>query len=261
MADQVPGIPGVPNMASQEAAIAGAAAANFTAQEKKVIQERGGEADEVRAFTQVLKDGPLTADVANIENEESNATPQHTTAELKGRRRDHKKMLRNSPITAPRDKLEITNVLPDTFEERKEEEERGRGQEKPENPEMVLKEETAAMAKELKLNPTELFKRLEMEQKQLHYLISRIKELHLQRLVAEKREAFTKITEQIRQESLASVSREAFPWLEEQLNRLTLGAAEYKLKLLQSLEKLEFDQERHNDMFWLVKVIEYYASK
>jgi len=259
MADQVPGIPGVPNMAGQEAAIAGAAAANFTGQEKKVIQERGGEADEVRAFTQVLKEGPLTADIENIENEESNATPQHTPAELKGRRRDHRRMLHHSPIYAPREKVEITNVLPDKYNE---EADTGSKPKEPKtNPETELKEETAALAKELKFNPTELFKRLEMEQKQLHYLISRIKELHLQRLVTEKREAFTKITEQIRQESLASVKKEAFPWLEEQLNRLTLGAAEYKLKLLQSLEKLEFDQERHNDMFWLVKVIEYYASK
>ncbi|MBU0502615.1 MAG: hypothetical protein ABIH69_04700 [bacterium] len=262
MADQVPGTGAInPNMGGAEAAIAGSSGAIFSAQDRKIIQERGGEADEVRGFNQVLREGPLTSDIENIENEESNAAPKHTTSELKGRQRDHKRMLKHSPVTAPREKIEITLKSPDEDEEGKEEEQ-GRGEGRgTENPELILKEETAAIAKELRLNPTELFKQIEIEQKQLHFLISRIKELHLQRLLAEDTADFKKITERIIHESQASVGKEAYPWLEEQLNKLTLHAAQYKLGLFKSLQTMEFNPERHKNIEWLEQAIEYYASK
>jgi len=124
-----------------------------------------------------------------------------------------------------------------------------------------LTAETVLMAKELKFNPTELFNKLAIEQDQLHYLISRIKELHLQRLLAETKDDFYKITERIRLESLTGINKEARLWLEAQLDKLTLGAAEYKHSLLQSLQKMEFDQDRHKDLEWLAKTIEFYSAK
>lgn len=246
------------NIGNQEAAIVGSSGAIFTAADRQIIKQRVGEINPEHDFIDVMREGTLAPDVEDVENEESNATPQHTPVELKGRRRDHRHMLKHSTIYGTRERVEITNALPDNYEE---------GQAPPPQPpaEMTaaaeLTAETVLMAKELKFNPTELFNKLAIEQDQLHYLISRIKELHLQRLLAETKDDFYKITERIRLESLTGINKEARLWLEAQLDKLTLGAAEYKHSLLQSLQKMEFDQDRHKDLEWLAKTIEFYSAK
>ncbi|MEE8638702.1 MAG: hypothetical protein V3T21_06670, partial [Candidatus Margulisiibacteriota bacterium] len=106
--------PIIPNMGGQEAAVAGSSAVIFTATDKKVIEERSGRIDRNQSFIDVLKNRPLTPEV---ENEETNVKPQQDVRELEGRHREHQRMLKHSPLYTPREQVEITNELPDNYEE------------------------------------------------------------------------------------------------------------------------------------------------
>jgi hypothetical protein len=96
-----------------------------------------------------------------------------------------------------------------------------------------------ALAKELNLSPVEIFDKFLVEQKELHSLISRIKELHLKRLLTNSTKEFKKLSELIRKETLASARPEARAWVEEQLEKLTHSALEYKQRLSQSLKEFQ----------------------
>ncbi|MEE8637937.1 MAG: hypothetical protein V3T21_02720, partial [Candidatus Margulisiibacteriota bacterium] len=85
--------------------------------------------------------------------------------------------------------------------------------------------------------------------------VSRIKEHHLKRLLSETKEEFEAISEEIKKETLASAKPEAKAWIEAQLDKLTLEAAEYKLNLIKSLQKMEFNPEHKKNIKWLKKII------
>lgn len=238
--------PIIPNISGQEAAVAGSSAIIFTATDRKIIEERGGRIDRNLSFIDLLKDKPLTPEV---ENEETNVKPQQDIKELEGRYRKHRQMLKHSALYTPREQVKISNRLPDSYEEPKQ---------------IVMKsedttinsllEETAAIAKELKLNPAEIFDKFALEQKELHSLICRIKELHLKRLLTDIQKEFESLTKEIEKETLSSAKPEAKPWLEAQLNKLTLDAAEYKLDLLKSLQSMDFNAQRKKNIKWLQEI-------
>ena len=244
--------PIVPNMGGQEAAVAGSAAVIFTATDKKVIEERGGRTNRNLSFLEALKERPLTPEV---ENEETNVKPHQDVKELEGRLREHQRMLKHSTLYVPREQVEIKNELPDSYEEPRKivlapEIQPLPAQAKTKEETKVI-EETAAIAKELKLDPSEIFDKFALEQKELYSLISRIKDLHLKRLLTENQSAFKNLTEEIKKETLASAKAEAQVWLEAQLDKLTLDAAEYKLNLLKSLQSMEFNPQRKKIVRWL----------
>ena len=107
--------------------------------------------------------------------------------------------------------------------------------------------ETAKLAKELNLDAGEMFDKFALDQEALHGLIYKIKELHLKRLFSGTSEEFETLTKEIKQETIASGRPEAREWLSTQLDGLTKEAAEYKLKLLKSLDSIGLNshQEKH----------------
>ncbi|KPJ64142.1 hypothetical protein AMJ44_13325 [candidate division WOR-1 bacterium DG_54_3] len=247
-----PIVPIIPNMGGQEAAVAGSSAVIFTATDKKVIEERSGRIDRNRSFLEALKERPLTPEV---ENEETNVKPHQDIKELEGRHREHQRILKHSTLYVPREQVEIKNELPDAYEESKEvalEPEKRALPLSPESKEETkIIEKTVAIAKELKLNPSEIFDKFALEQNDLYSLISRIKDLHLKRLLTENQSEFEGLTEEIRKGTLSSAKAEAQAWLEAQLDKLTLDAAEYKLNLLKSLQSMEFNPQRKKIVRWL----------
>lgn len=98
-----------------------------------------------------------------------------------------------------------------------------------------MRKETAALIKELNLDPAELYDKFALEQQDLHNLVYRIKELHLNRLLSTTRGEFEELTEEIKKETLAAGRPEAHEWLESQLDKLTRDATEYKSKLKKSM--------------------------
>jgi hypothetical protein len=243
-------------MGGQEAAVAGSSAVIFTATDKKVIEERGGRIDRNLSFLEALKERPLTPEV---ENEETNVKPHQDIKELEGRHREHQRILKHSTLYVPREQVEIKHELPDAYEESREivlEPEKKPRPLSPESKEETkVIEKTVAIAKELKLNPSEIFDKFALEQKELYHLISRIKDLHLKRLLTESQADFENLTEEIKKETLASAKAEAQTWLEAQLDKLTLDAAEYKLNLLKSLQSMEFNPQLKNTVRWLRKTV------
>ncbi len=246
--------PIIPNMNPQAEAVAGNQAAIFTATDRKILEEIAGEIDRSRSFIDVLKDRPLTPEV---ENEETTVKLNQDIKELNSRIREHRQILKHSTLYTPREHVEISNQLPDTYEEQE--------QTAPEispddeatintNKDKEVHAKTVAMVKELNLNPAEIFDKFALEQEDLHNLVSQIKDLHLKRLLTENQKEFESISEEIKKETLAASKPEAKDWLTGQLNKLTREAIEYKLRLLKSLQDMDFNAERKKNIKWLKKI-------
>jgi hypothetical protein len=257
--------PVIPNYGYQAEAISGNQAVTFTATDRKIIEERGGTVDKTRSFLDLLSKKPL---MPEVENEETTIRPEQNIQELENRYKEHKKILKSSPIHMAKDRVEISDgSIPP-------EENVSIGAQsvptevmtkKAENPDSAeikkIKEETIAIAKELELNPVELFEKIELEQKELYNLICRIKELHLKRLLTETQKEFITLSEEIKRITLVSIKPEAKSWLEAQLDSITHMAAEYKLRLLTSMQSLEFNAKRERNIFWLKKIVADSSSK
>ncbi|MBU1027031.1 MAG: hypothetical protein KKA31_04800, partial [Candidatus Margulisbacteria bacterium] len=200
-----------PNFGGQEGAVAGNLAAVFTAQDRKVIAERSGRYDSDRdiSFMEALKEGSL---IPNVENEETTVNPHQEVNEIEGRMRQHKQILKHSTLYNPRDTVEIRNELPDTYEEGSspltDEELEALSKHADSEEDKAMIQETASIVKELKLNPAEIFDKFSLEQKQLYSLVSRIKDLHLKRLLTEDEQEFKRLSDQIKHDSLSHAKEE-----------------------------------------------------
>jgi hypothetical protein len=244
-----------PNISAQAEGIAGSAAANFTGTERKIIEEMGGKLDPKSSFFDVLKNKPLNA---KVENQEITVKSDQDVNKMEQQVRQHRKVLQESPYRVPRERVEIKQQLPDTFEES-------------EQPKMVvdkndqasvkkehsldIHQDTVAIVKELNLKPSEILDKFNLEQKGLLSLVSRIKDFHLKRLLTESEVDFSSISDTIKKDTLASAKPASKAWLSTELDKLTKDAAIYKLKLLKSLQSLEYTKQRENNINWLTKVI------
>lgn len=242
--------PVVPNMGGQEAAIAGSQAIVFTATDRKIIEERGGKIDKARSFLDVLKDKPLTP---KVENEQTDVRPETDLKALEGRKREHKRMLKHSPLHVPQEKVEINNKLPDEYEESNAPvlEPAATKQERTEQ-----KPTATSGKKTAKPDPGKVFDNLSAEQNKMHSLKSRVKNYHLKRLLTNDEVEFQTLSEQIRAEALAAGKPEAKKFFAARLDKITLGTAQYKLNLLTSLEEMHLDEQHKNTIRWLKKVVE-----
>lgn len=255
--------PVIPNIGLQESAAAGSQAVIFTATDRKIIEERTGELERTdkRSFIEVFARKPIAQ---KVENEQTTVKPHEDPKELEERYKEHQRILKYSSVYVPRERVEITGKTPDTVTMQADsaqvayQESAADNYEKPADPNKAAIQERAemrqkahAIAKELNLNPAEIFDKFALEQKELYSLIFRIRELHLKRLLTGSREEFEELTRAIKNETLAGARAEAQAWLESQLDALTRRAAEYKLNLIRSLQSLHFDDHRDSNAKWL----------
>lgn len=241
--------PIVPNLGRLEEAIAGSSSIVFTSTDRKIIKERAGEVDRARSFGEIFKEQTITP---KVENEETTVKSEQDIKALESRYRDHQRMLENSPIAQPKDKIEVSDepaVIPPPNMLKL-------GEAKPEiSPEKAeISQKTAAIAQELKLDPKEITTKFTLENEDLYSLVYRIKEHHLERILTNNRRDFMKMTEIIKKETLAAAKPEAKEWLEGELNKLTVAAAEYKLKLLGSLKTMGLNAGQSKNIKWLEKI-------
>lgn len=227
--------PIIPNMSNQVEAVAGSSAIIFTATDRKIIEERTGEIDRKRSFKEIFQNKPLAP---KVENEQTTIKPERNIKELEGRYRDHRQMLKHATATVPRERVEISS--PPSTSSEKENKTVSEGDN--------LHKETLAMVKELKLDHAELHAKFSLDQKELFGLISRIKELHLKRLLSEDPREFKMLSEKIKTETLHFAKEEARTWVEARLDELTKGAAEYKLGILKSLQSIEPNRQREKNI-------------
>lgn len=239
-------------------AAAASSSAIFSAADRKIIEERtGGENLRTRGFLDVLKDKPL---LPEVENQETTVQePQKDAKAIESRFDQHRKMLKHSPITLRKDQVVISGSLPDTFTEEEPfllgEEEKGGEEKKDDKADTQQaskeKKEALALANELKLKPSELFDKFNLEQKELFSLVSRLRAMHLRRLLSESRLEFEQLSSEIKRISLSAAKPAEKEWLENQFNRLTMEAAVYKLGVMRSLQQIEFNDDREKDLRWL----------
>ena len=241
-----------PVTSTQREAAAASSSAIFTAADRKIIEERtGGEEMRARGFLDVLKNKPL---LPVVENQETTIQePQKNAKATVSRFDQHRRMLKHSPITLRKDQVILSGKLPDEYQEatppvenEEQEKEKEEGQQSGKE-----KKEALALANELKLKPSELFDKFNLEQQELFSLISTLREMHLKRLLSESRLEFEQLSSEIKRISLSAAKPAEKEWLENQFNRLTLEAAVYKLGVLRSLQQIEFNNNREKDLRWL----------
>lgn len=253
-----------PNMGGQEAAVAGNQAVVFTAQDRKVIEERGGEIDKEKTFLEVLKKRPLTPEV---ENEETNIRPQADSKELKGRYKDHRTMLKHANIYTPREHVEINNELPEKYEpsqpirvepETSDLSAEVKTKEHPEIAKIVDKKpktKKSAKPKAKQMDQGKAYEQMVAGQKKLASVKSVVKGLQIKRLFTESQQDFFSISVEIKEKTLAAAPEQARAYLAARLDSVTRQSAEYKLNLLRSLEKMALDDQHKRTIAWLEKTI------
>lgn len=90
-------------------------------------------------------------------------------------------------------------------------------------------------------------------------LITELKALHLKRVFSGSKKDFdfyseviSCYTQKIRKIDVA-ISEEGFNWVKTRLKQLAVDTAKYKLELLRSMQKLNFDKSREKEITWLSK--------
>ena len=88
-----------------------------------------------------------------------------------------------------------------------------------------------------------------------------LKDLHLKRIFSTSKNDFEKLSSRIKNNTLRArklglrVSREGVLWVEAQIGKMAQETAEYKIKLLKSMQEMGFDQEREKDILWLTTIL------
>jgi hypothetical protein len=262
MAEQVLA-PIIPNLGPQAEAVAGSQGAVFTATDRQVIKERSGEVDPTKTFKEVFFKRDITH---KVENEQSTINPEMDLRAMESRRKEHRKMLKYSAITAPREHVEISGEASEEAVVIAPPEVSLGHATAPQAPASVPveAEKPAAPAEAAAVSqaePADAFSQLVAEQNNLHSgLLIKIKELNLKRLFCSKPEEFEKLTVEIKNETLAASRPDARSYLEPKIDQLTKVTAEYKLKLMKSLETMYYEDENRKDTHWLQKIIDRYSA-
>ncbi len=88
-----------------------------------------------------------------------------------------------------------------------------------------------------------------------------VKDLHLKRVFSTSKQEFEQLSKRIKDYTLRArklglrISREGVLWVEAQVENMALEAAEYKIKLLGSMQEMGFDKAREKDILWLTAII------
>ncbi len=262
MAEQVIA-PIIPNPGSQAEAAAGNQGVVFTAADRQVIKERSGEVDTTRPFKEIFFKGDFTQ---KVENEQSTINPEMDLRAMESRRKEHKRILRYSAVTAPQEHVEITGearaeapvinppevdlsqeamapVPPDMTYENK-------PVTLPEPAPDTAAQETQAAA----------LAQVAEEQTALSGIVSKIQDLIFKRILSDNEETFGKLTAEIKEMMLAGSKPEVRDSLAAKVDLITKETAEYKLKLLQALETIHFNENDKN-VKWLRKIVAKHTPK
>ncbi|MBU0502614.1 MAG: hypothetical protein KJ811_05175, partial [Candidatus Margulisbacteria bacterium] len=97
--------------------------------------------------------------------------------------------------------------------------------------------------------------------------IALLKELHLKRILTTSTAKFSQYSVLIKHYTLKSrklgsnISQAGTKWVEAKLETLALQSAAYKLELLQSMQSLEYNKKREQDIKCLIRAVKHYQEK
>ena len=253
MADQVIA-PIIPNLGAQSEAISGSQGVIFTATDRQVIKERSGEVDSTKTFKELFLKHDLTP---KVENEQSTVNPEMDLEAMESRRRAHRRMLKYSAVSTPHEHVELSGqVQEEAVAMTPPEVSIGVSNQSPVTSQqsLVTDNEAPVDKREVKVTrEAEDYDRIAAEQKQLNNIMSRIQELNFKRVLCDNEAEFEKLSDEIKQATLAASQPEAHSYLEAKVDAITKTTAEYKLKVLQSLESINYDEHDKN-VKWLNKM-------
>jgi hypothetical protein len=251
--------PIIPNLGAQAESISGSQGVIFTATDRQIIKERAGDIDPSRSFKEIFTQRDLTP---KVENEQSTVNPEQDLRAMESRRREHRRMLKYSALATPHEHVELSGAAEEeTVVMTPPEVSLGnRGNALPAKGDR-LESKAGIPTQEVSVKqeaPAAEFDRIAAEQSQLNNLLSKIKELHFKRVLCDNEADFERISEEIKQATLAGSQPEAKSYLEAKVDAITKTTAEYKLRLLLSLESIHYDEHDKN-VQWLQKMIGKYT--
>jgi len=265
MAEQVIA-PIIPNPGTAAEAAAGNQGVVFTAADRQVIKERAGEVDTTRPFKEIFFKGDFTQ---KVENEQSTINPEMDLRAMESRRKEHKRILRYSAVTAPQEHVEISGearteapvIHPPEVDLSAE-------ATAPLPPDLVYEDKPATAAAVTPVvetgadqeKRTAAYDQTAEEQKTLNSIVSRIQELNFKRVLCDNEADFEKLSVEIKEITLSGSQPEARVYLEAKVDLITRTTAEYNLGVMQSLESMHYDENDKN-IKWLVKMVEKYTPK
>ena len=252
--------PIIPNLGAQAESISGSQGVIFTATDRQIIKERAGDIDPSRSFKEIFTQRDLTP---KVENEQSTVNPEQDLRAMESRRREHRRMLKYSALATPHEHVELSGAAEEeTVVMTPPEVTIGQPAGRLADAADRLEPKAEVPATEVAVKPEASaaeFDRISAEQSQLNNLLSRIKELHFKRLLCDNEVEFERISEEIKQATLAGGQPEARTYLAAKVDAITRTTAEYKLRILQSLESIHYDEHDVN-VKWLQKMIAKYAG-
>ena len=244
--------PLIPNVGNNEAAIAGSSGAIFSAQDRKIMKEIGAEKTK-RSFREIFAKKPLNG---KVDYEEVTLRAKEIAKDLSREkdRNDHQQLLKRAIMSKPKERVKLSQEAQDQATVPVD-------KHVPSAKEKELHEKTIALVKELKLNADDLIGKFALNQEELLRLIYRIKDLHLKRLLTDSQNDFVRLSKQIKIETLAAAKPEEKNSLTGQLNQLTSDAAHYKLRLLESIQAIDYQAEQEKNIKWLKSVIAHHSRQ
>jgi len=97
--------------------------------------------------------------------------------------------------------------------------------------------------------------------------VAKLKDLHLKRIFTSSMHEFEKYAKIIKRQTLKTrrlgfdIHQKGLQWIEAQIETLALESAVYKLELLKSMQKLEFNKNREHDIKHLSSTVEHYKTQ
>jgi hypothetical protein len=252
-------VPIIPNLGAQAEAVSGSQGVIFTATDRQIIKERSGEVDPTRTFKELFLRRDLTP---KVENEQSTINPEMDLKAMESRRRTHRRMLKYSAVTAPRDHVDLSPDQEEVIVMAPPDVTIGKSDQPPvtsnQSP-VTSSDELPVEKRNVKVTrEAEAYDRIAAEQHQLNNLLSQIKELNFKRVLCDNETEFEQLSTEIKQATLAAAQPEARGYLEAKVDAITRTTAEYKLRLLQSLESIRYDEHDKN-VKWLNKMVAKYG--
>lgn len=233
--------PVIVNMNATEQAIAGSSEAILTAADRDVIKRRSGELDTAKGFTDVVKemfDKSRTVD--RVETGEKEKVEQEN---FETRIKLEKRMIRTAPPYEAKEEPPPPISIADLH---------------------VKEKKNIIDELEKTLRAGVVHKSVHDEDaKKGEWFASvlLLKKLHLKRILCSSKKEFFALSRQIEKQTLKarklglSISAEGVNFVEARLENMALETANYKLKLLQSMQEMDRDSAREKDIHWLNLVI------
>lgn len=241
----------IPILTNTEQAIVGTGQAVLSAADRDVIKRRVGETDPSLNFAAHVKN--LFTRTRIIDEVETGEKQQVEQEDFDTRIKLQRNLIKHAPHNRmPEERVEISieTVDPATIDKTEKKEEK------------IPDDHIDKLEHALNTGIVDQLKNQDNPElvEWLHSIIS-LKQLHLKRVLCNSKKEFESLSQEIVEHTGVArklglkISRRGVSFVEAKLETMATDAANYKLELLRSMQKMSFDKNREKDINWLSDVI------